>query len=139
MSLSKKESELKESMGEPGRLIIGTIVSVKGTCWRNQKEGDTFILSDTRTSGLCPHLLHVIYPYLISMTFGGSFPDDAANHWPGDRPEFICPDAYNQVRIQLRPQGTPEGRHELYLHEDRYRERGKLTADAEDIAAHKKG
>ena len=54
--MSTEESELKESMGEPGRLIIGTIISVKGTCWRGQKKGDTFILSDTRTSGLCPHL-----------------------------------------------------------------------------------
>ena len=112
--VEKSSFEFRKTLGEPGAKIIGTIISVKGRCWMGQKAGDTFELSGNKTGGLCGHLFHTIYPYLIMLEYGGSFPDDAANEWPGDRPEFIFPDAYNQVKIQLRPEGTEPGRHFLY-------------------------
>jgi uncharacterized repeat protein (TIGR04076 family) len=112
--MGKHTFQFKKTVGEPGAKIIGTIVSVKRHCWMGQKVGDTFELSGNKTGGLCGHLYHTIYPYLIMLEYGGGFPDDVANDWPGDRPEFICPDVHNQVRIQLRREGTEEGRHPLY-------------------------
>ena len=114
MSAENKDFEFKETLGEPGAEVIGTIISVKRKCWMGNVPGRTFNLSGNKTDGLCGHLYHSIYPYLIMLEFGGGFPDDAANEWAGDYPEFICPDAYNQVRIQLRRAGTEEKRHELY-------------------------
>ena len=111
---SKKKFEFKETLGEPGSEVIGTIISVKRKCWMGNVPGRKFRLSGSKTDGLCGHLYHAIYPYLVMLEFGGGFPDDAANEWPGDYPEFICPDAYNQVRIQLRRADMKEKRHELY-------------------------
>ena len=115
--MSEAEFRFKETKGRPGALIIGTITDVKGRCWMGQKVGDTFELDGTHTGGLCGHLYHSIYPYLIMLEYGASFPDDAENEWPGDRPEFICPDTYNQVRIQLRRKDTGGERHPLYIKE----------------------
>jgi len=112
--MENKEFQFKQTLGRPGATILGTIVSVKRRCWMGHKAGDTFELSGNATGGLCGHLYHSIYPYLIMLEYGGSFPDDAANEWPGDRPEFVCPDVHNQVRIQLRHEGTEPGRHPLY-------------------------
>jgi len=116
--VGKSSFEFKKTLGEPGVKIIGTIMSVKGRCWMGQKAGDAFELSGNKTGGLCGHLFHTIYPYLIMLEYGGSFPDDPANEWPGDRPEFICPDAYNQVRIQLRREDADPERHLLYREDD---------------------
>jgi uncharacterized repeat protein (TIGR04076 family) len=141
---TKKKGEIefrfKKTKGRPGALIVGTIVGVKGRCWMGQKVGDTFELDGTVTGGLCGHLYHSIYPYLIMLEYGGSFPDDVADEWPGDRPEFVCPDAYNQVRIQLRRADTPEGRHPLYIKEmerDEKQWRRKLAKESTRKVAEK--
>ncbi len=115
--MTRRKIQFKETLGRPGATVIGTIVSVKRRCWNGHKVGDTFELNGVEQNELCGHLYHTLYPYIIMLEYGGSFPDDAANEWPGERPEFICPDTHNQVRIQLRPEGTEPGRHPLYKKE----------------------
>ena len=138
--MSDIEFRFKKTKGRPGAQIIGTIVSVTGRCWMGQKVGDTFELDGTVTGGLCGHLYHTIYPYLIMLEYGGGFPNDTANEWPGSQPELVCPDAYNQVRIQLRRGGIPEGRHPLYVKEMEREEkkwRKKLGKDSDRRVAEK--
>jgi len=94
--------------------VIGTIVSIKGKCVMGHKVGDTFELSATSADGLCGEFYHSIYAYVVMMEYGGGFPDDIDDEWPGLNPEFICVDAYNQARIQLRLEGAPEERNPLY-------------------------
>lgn len=82
-----------------GYRVIGTIKEVKGNCSAGHKVGDQLELSGHKTAGLCGFFYHDIYPYLIMLQFGGSFPKE----W-GD-PEVVnleCMDRYNAVKIELR-------------------------------------
>ena len=83
-----------------GYRVVGTIKAVKGTCSAGHKVGDTLELSGHNTAGLCGFFYHDIYPYLIMLQFGGSFPAD----WGGDQDvvELDCMDKWNLVTIELR-------------------------------------
>jgi uncharacterized repeat protein (TIGR04076 family) len=83
-----------------GYKVIGTIKGVKGTCSAGHKTGDEIELSGYDSGGLCGFFYHNIFPYIIMLQFGGSFPSD----WGGD-PDIVeleCVDKINAVTIELR-------------------------------------
>ncbi len=83
-----------------GYRVVGTIKAVKGSCSAGHKVGDKLELSGHNTAGLCGFFYHDIYPYLIMLQFGGSFPAE----WGGDQDvvELDCMDKWNLVTIELR-------------------------------------
>ncbi len=81
-----------------GFSVEGEILSVKGKCNCEHKEGDKFELSGHNTAGLCGFFYHDIFPYIIMLQFGGGFPVE----WGGpDVLELECMDRKNSVRIRL--------------------------------------
>ena len=82
-----------------GYKVIGTVKSVKGTCSWGHKVGDRIELSGHNAGGLCGFFYHDIFPYIIMLQFGGSFPED----W-GD-PDVVnleCMDRAIAVAIELQ-------------------------------------
>ena len=78
--------------------IVGTIKDVKGRCNAKHKIGDIIELSGHDSGGLCGFFYHDIFPSIITLQFGGTFP------WSQD-PDVIeleCPDRYNVVKIELK-------------------------------------
>ncbi|MGB2800498.1 MAG: TIGR04076 family protein [Dehalococcoidia bacterium] len=82
-----------------GYRVVGTIKAVKGTCSAGHKVGDKLELSGHNTAGLCGFFYHDIYPYLIMLQFGGSFP---AEWGDPDVVQLECMDRANAVTIELR-------------------------------------
>jgi len=78
--------------------IVGTIKNVKGRCNTNHKKGDIIELSGHDSGGLCGFFYHDIFPSIITLQFGGTFP------WSKnpDVVELECPDRYNVVKIELK-------------------------------------
>ncbi|MFX0032982.1 MAG: TIGR04076 family protein [Candidatus Hodarchaeota archaeon] len=83
-----------------GFKITGLIKSVKGTCSAGHKVGDKIELSGYDSGGLCGFFYHDIFPYIIMLQFGGSFPSDWGND--PDIVELECIDKINTVTIELR-------------------------------------
>jgi len=83
-----------------GYKIIGAIKSVKGHCNAGHKTGDTMELSGHNTGGLCGFFYHDIFPYIMMLQFGGSFP----KQWTPDQDvvEMECMDRFNVVKIELK-------------------------------------
>ncbi|NVM05167.1 MAG: TIGR04076 family protein [Candidatus Helarchaeota archaeon] len=82
-----------------GYRIVGKIKRVKGHCNAGHKKGDTMELSGHNTGGLCGFFYHDIFPYIIMLQFGGSFPKEWGDP---DVVEMECMDKFNAVRIQLK-------------------------------------
>ncbi|GAB6181384.1 hypothetical protein JCM14036_27030 [Desulfotomaculum defluvii] len=59
----------------------------KGACHRGHKIGDSFDY-DTERGNLCPMAMHVLFPMVDILRYGGSFP------WEEDANSgmFCCPD-----------------------------------------------
>lgn len=66
-----------------------TLVDQKGTCGchRGHKVGDSFDF-DTQRGELCPMAMHVAFPYIDILRYGGTLPPDKAGDF-----RFCCPDA----------------------------------------------
>jgi len=66
-----------------------TLVERKGEgfCHRGHKVGDSFDY-DTQRGNLCPMAMHVAFPYIDILRYGGTIPPSKA----GDI-RFCCPDA----------------------------------------------
>ena len=85
--------------------IIGKIVKVSGECVAGHYEGEEFDLTlyshktgkVQRTTSVCPFLYNAIFPYLVTLQFGGFFP------WEKDENVFLasCPDNL-KVTIEIR-------------------------------------
>lgn len=73
---------------------------MKGFCNAGHKKGDQMELSGYETGGLCGFFYHDIFPYIIMLQFGGSFPEK----WVSDPDvvELECMDRFNVVKIELR-------------------------------------
>ena len=82
-----------------GYRVVGTIKAVKGTCSAGHKMGDKLELSGHNTAGLCGFFYHDIYPYIIMLQFGGSFPAEWGDQ---DVVELDCMDKWNLVTLELR-------------------------------------
>lgn len=78
-------------------MVEGTIVSLKGTCNAGHKTGDKFLLSRHKTEGLCRVFCHALFPRVLSLEHGGTFPTRDP-----DVMEFDCPDSGNAARVCLR-------------------------------------
>ena len=91
-----------------GCKLIGKIVEVRGECSARHCVGEEFDLTlfseETNESFRAPHICsffyNAIFPYLVTLQFGGAFP------WEEDRDEFIsgCPDRHKVV-IEVRRVG----------------------------------
>lgn len=66
-------------------------------CHRGHKIGDTFDF-DTERGKLCPMAMHVAFPYIDILRYGGSIPNEPAN-----TARFCCPDAdtINVFKIEI--------------------------------------
>ena len=87
-------------MPKVGYRIVGTIKEVKGHCHAGHEVGDKIELDAHDSGGLCGFFYHDIFPYIIMLQFGGSFPDT----WSEDPDvvEWECPDRTNAVKIEVR-------------------------------------
>lgn len=68
--------------------IILTLVDQKGTrgCHHGHRIGDSFDF-DTERGKLCPMAMHVAFPYIDILRYGGKLPDQ-----PDGTALFCCPD-----------------------------------------------
>jgi uncharacterized repeat protein (TIGR04076 family) len=82
-----------------GFRVEAEVLSVKGHCSLNHKQGDTFEVSGHSTAGLCGFLYHDLFPYIIMLQFGGGFPVEWGDP---DVVERECMDLANAVKIRLR-------------------------------------
>lgn len=69
--------------------ITLTLIDRKGACGchRGHKIGDTFDF-DTERGKLCPMAMHVAFPYIDILRYGGSLPLSKEGDF-----RFCCPDA----------------------------------------------
>lgn len=85
--------------------LFGKIVKVEGECVARHRVGEEFDLTlfseETdklhRTPSVCGFLYNAIFPYLVALQFGGTFP------WEEDKDKFLagCPDSYKVV-VEIR-------------------------------------
>lgn len=72
-----------------------TVVDRKGTkgCHRGHKIGDSFDF-DTQRGEICPMAMHVAFPYIDILRYGGSFAKttDDKDKQDGKSVCFCCPD-----------------------------------------------
>ena len=76
-----------------------TLVERKGThgCHRGHRVGDTFDY-DTDRGKLCPMVMHVAFPYIDILRYGGTPPLSSQGDF-----RFCCPDAdvINVFRLEI--------------------------------------
>ena len=73
------------------------VISQKGTCVREHKVGDEWVMNGGIPGGMCPEAFHAIYPNARILMFGGAFP------WESD-PDVTtraCSDGQNPVIFEL--------------------------------------
>ncbi len=78
--------------------LMASIVSQKGTCVVGHKVGDEFDVSGPTPSGMCPFAFYAMFPFLVTLQYGGSFPWEENP----DKSSVACPDAANPVVFELR-------------------------------------
>ncbi len=64
-------------------------------CHRGHKIGDTFDF-DTERGKLCPMAMHVAFPYIDILRYGGSIPGQ-----PEGKAVFCCPDVDTILVFQI--------------------------------------
>ena len=81
-----------------GTRLIARVVSQKGTCEAGHGVGDEFDVSGLTPGGMCPFAFYTLFPFLVTLQYGGSFP------WEKDPniSTVACPDADNPVVFELR-------------------------------------
>lgn len=76
-----------------------TLIAQKGEirCHRGHKIGDSFDF-DTERGKLCPMAMHVAFPYIDILRYGGSFPGQHK-----DTAIFCCPDidTINVFKVEI--------------------------------------
>ncbi|MEM1563333.1 MAG: TIGR04076 family protein [Candidatus Bathyarchaeia archaeon] len=88
-----------------GCKLIGRIVKVEGECSAGHHVGEEFDLTlyseeenkSFRAPNLCSFFYNAIFPYLVTLQFGGAFP------WEEDKDTFTsgCPDR-QKVIIEIK-------------------------------------
>jgi len=78
--------------------MVARVISQQGTCGAGHKVGDEYDVSGPTPSGMCPFAFYAIFPFLVALQYGGSFP------WEKDpgKSTVACPDADNPVVFELR-------------------------------------
>ena len=82
-----------------GYKVEAEVLSVKGRCNCNHREGDKFDVSGHDTAGLCGFLYHDLFPYIVMLQFGGGFPPEWGD---SEQVERECMDLSNAVKVRLR-------------------------------------
>ena len=78
--------------------MVACVVSQKGTCEAGHKVGDEFNVSGLTPSGMCPFAFYTMFPFLVALQYGGTFPWEK----DPDKSSVACPDAVNPVVFELR-------------------------------------
>ncbi len=78
--------------------VVATVVSQKGTCEAGHKVEDEFDVSGLTPSGLCPFAFYAMFPFLVALQYGGTFPWEQ----DPDKSSVACPDATNPVVFELK-------------------------------------
>ncbi|MEM3824625.1 MAG: TIGR04076 family protein [Candidatus Bathyarchaeia archaeon] len=88
-----------------GCKLVGKVVKVQGECVAGHRVGEEFdftLFSEEkdkihRTPNICGFLYDALFPYLVTLQFGGSFP------WEEDKDKFTmgCPDNHKVV-VEIR-------------------------------------
>lgn len=81
-----------------GNRVQCTITGIKGSCGWGHKVGEQFEISGHDTAGMCGFFYHDIFPQIIMLQFGGSYP------W-GDNKDVVrveCLDRVNCVQVELK-------------------------------------
>jgi uncharacterized repeat protein (TIGR04076 family) len=79
--------------------IIVKVVGLKGNCNAGHKVGDEFEVTPYTASNLCGAAYHSIYPYIVTMTYGGKTPwQENPNIMSG----LACPDGFNLLTMELK-------------------------------------
>ncbi len=70
----------------------------RGGCHRGHRIGDTFDY-ETERGKLCPMVMHVAFPYIDILRYGGAIPGQ-----PAGTAVFCCPDAdvINVFKIEVK-------------------------------------
>ena len=80
--------------------VILTLIEQKGImgCHRGHKVGDTFDF-DTERGKLCPMAMHVAFPYIDILRYGGTLPKTSRGDF-----RFCCPDVdvINVFKIEVQ-------------------------------------
>ena len=97
LTILKGATHMSENM--IGFRVVGIIKEVKGSCSVGHKAGDELELSMYNTGGLCGAFYHDVFPYVLMLQMGGSFPAEWGEQ---DLIELDCMDKYNAVTIQLK-------------------------------------
>ncbi len=74
------------------------VISQKGTCVKEHKVGEEWVIKDKTPAGICTGAFVALYPAARVLMYGGSFP------WASD-PDVVtvpCPDAESPVVFELR-------------------------------------
>ena len=79
-----------------GNKVIAKVIDVKGKCTIGMQVGDEFELSIHKCGEFCGYFYHNIFNWICMLQFGGTFPLGEP-----DKMEWVCPNAQNQVKIQL--------------------------------------
>jgi uncharacterized repeat protein (TIGR04076 family) len=82
-----------------GYRVVATVKDVKGTCNAGHKAGQTIELACHNSGGMCGFFYHDVFPSLMMLQFGGSFPAEWGDQ---DVLHLECPDRMNLVKIELR-------------------------------------
>ncbi len=88
-------------MAEQYKIIV-KVVSQKGTCEAkptSHKVGDEWVIEgDHVPAGMCMYAFNSLFPFITSLTFGGTFPWEPNP----DITTVACPDAQNPVVFELK-------------------------------------
>jgi uncharacterized repeat protein (TIGR04076 family) len=73
------------------------IVSQKGTCVLEHKEGDEWVFSATSPAGLCMAAFTALAPFIRTLQYGGEY------EWPlgSGTLQLCCPDPFNPVIFEI--------------------------------------
>jgi uncharacterized repeat protein (TIGR04076 family) len=75
------------------------VISQSGTCNRNHKLGDEWIVSETTPEGICLTAFNDLFPHIWALMFGGSYPWESD---PDRVTNMACADADNPVVFELK-------------------------------------
>ncbi|MBI2869056.1 MAG: TIGR04076 family protein [Chloroflexi bacterium] len=79
--------------------IVIKVISQEGNCAMGHKLGDEWTIAGGKSpAGLCLTALAAVYPYAKGLSYGASFPWEAAK----DAATVACPDAKNPVVFQVK-------------------------------------
>jgi uncharacterized repeat protein (TIGR04076 family) len=73
------------------------VVSILKNCSAGHRVGDKFEINTHKTSGICGHCYHDLFPTLMNICYEGQIP------WLNKEEfKFECPDRYNLVTFKIQ-------------------------------------